>query len=77
MQIVKVSIKTTDTLAKELLTWKESLSVQFQRQLLHFLLFPFFLMSLNYFYHIFHFSDSVCSPHGNSLVPIKTSGMVP
>lgn len=82
MQIVKVSIKTADTLAKVLLTWKESLSAQFQRQLLHFLLFPFFLISLKYFwfYHIFllfFFSDSVCSPHGNSLVLIKISGMVP
>lgn len=63
------------------LTWKESLSVQlqFQRQLLHFLISPFCLMSLKcfWFYHVFLFSHSVCSPHGNSLVLIKLSGILP
>lgn len=60
------------------LSWKESLSAQLQRQLLHFLNFPFCLLSPKcfWFYHLFLSSDSVCSAHGNSLVLIQISGIL-
>lgn len=41
--------------------------------------FPLCLTSLKcfWFYYVFLFSNSVCSPHGNSLVLIKISGILP